>query len=273
MSIPGRTPWFPKPLWVGVPMNTPGACTTLPLTRLGGTPSRYALNTRTHTHTHTHTQLGCVAVSLPSLAHFGAPSRSLICDGACLVATQVHTNPSLDDATTSAAAGYFEGFVTSTRLEQTAINAGVYNYSVAPILNFIKTNEQWMDSMVALLPKMQIGSYDQLIWYQVSLVRSQLRGMEAGYLAGRKHTGVIITPVPLDYLTMVFLQLGGDLGDLGNLTGSPNSTRGEPGYGRSHCSALFRYLGDDILSTHATWSSLSYMLRIYKVHGFSVWSC
>eukprot|EP00729_Bicosta_minor_P011002 gene11002-15378_t len=198
---------------------------------------------------------------------------------------EVHTNPDIDDDTTAAAAGFFEGQVTALRIEQNAVNSGIPSFKLTPALSeYIASNSQFAMDMSDLATGLPKGHPDRRILYHVALVATQLTGMYEGYLAGRadlEKAGSALTADPLTYMQLQLLNMGGDLEDLDgigtcNVTAAAAAAAADgstpsPVFDKGRCSALVRLLdgNSDVLISQDTWSSLNSMLRMYKMVSFS----
>lgn len=188
----------------------------------------------------------------------------------------VHTNPSVDDRTAATAAGYFEGQITALRIEQQANNMGVQTYNASDTLKaYMAANANWVTSMEKMAANLQSGVPERKIWYQETLLRTQLEGLYQGYLAGRANLTKPVLASALTFDQLMLLNLGGDLEDLGNYesqTARPplKDENVSPVLGGGRCSALIKLTDDnkDIFVSQETWSSLNTMLRIWKMYDF-----
>ena len=136
------------------------------------------------------------------------------------------------------AAGLLEGNLTAT-----SIRAGIQTFKQTfkvdkNTLTFIWNNYQWIIT--------QIRKYQDVsdYWQRVSTMILQLLGMAKG--------------ANVSAHDLYLLNMQGDLGDLMN---------GKNGY--THCSALLKYLGDELHVAHTTWYYYSSMYRIYKTMDLS----
>lgn len=192
---------------------------------------------------------------------------------------EVHTNPDIDDATTAASAGYFEGWASAMRIEQYANNMAVQTYNMTKSLeDYIDANSQFMTDSIELASTLESGSPDRMIWYHTDLLQKQMEGIYLGYLKGRDALGAkAVLATPLTQRQFLLLNLGGDLEDLGSYhsnTLKAQQAKTDPSVSpvlsEGRCSAIIRLTDDnqDIFIAQETWSSLNTMIRVYKMYDF-----
>jgi hypothetical protein len=177
---------------------------------------------------------------------------------------EIHTNPSYPDETQASAAGFYEGSVTATLIEQNAYNSGLYTYQPsAGLAQFLQENTAFMSKMINESTSLPAGNPGRAYWYHVNLILAQLNGIYQGYQDARHNKGNVTADM------ILFINLSGDMEDLATVFGVENELE-NAFFENGHCSALLRLLEDnsDVYIGQSTWSSLNSMLRVYKLYDF-----
>jgi hypothetical protein len=186
------------------------------------------------------------------------------------------TSPLFSDEQQAYAAGYLEGHTTSGKIYEGIVNTGANFSWPPPLARFLEENDLFMRRSI-------VTEAPSPFWHQVSLVLTQLDGLQYGFADAPKPPGQPWVPPRALYN----VQLGGDMEDLSaalNLSTSPRraaraaarraalgaafASEGDEGGG--HCSALVRLLGDssDVLFGQVTWAGFEDMTRILKTYSF-----
>lgn len=186
---------------------------------------------------------------------------------------EVHGNPNMEDAVVARAAGVLEGKLTAHRILQAAINHGC-GPGVKPdpnVTNFFAVHDRWASAMGGV--SKQSSAAEAAYWHHFSLVDVQLRGLHEGYGLAVNESGGALPPLPFE--SVLYLNLGEELEQFAGFrpgvgVGQRLPTFGtlEPFEAANKCSALVRLTpgSRDLLIAQETWSSLSSMLRIYKMY-------
>ena len=147
-------------------------------------------------------------------------------------------------------AGYLEGFLTYTQINQSFVNQNIRDYvPTGQIKDFIVENYNYI---VDNVDKNQNETY----WYQTGLLMYQIKGMEDGFLALQPKVSRDIDPMG------IFWMYNWDLTELTDL--QLKYARGKSVLGSGSCSAMIKYTGDDLIASHVTWSEYETMLRTLK---------
>jgi len=182
------------------------------------------------------------------------------------------------------AAGYVEGFLTFSEMEQWSANTGADAANSKKLQKFLDENLAWT--------RAQAAANTSAYWQHVGALLAQIDGLAAGQAdaaaaAGRKAIGFqvvynsIIQGGDIFNLAQVYgvsaeqrartpalrrLVEGGRAAVEGNAAPAARAAAYAPRGRADHCSALVRLLpdGSDVLLTHTTWSGLENMLRIAK---------
>eukprot|EP00298_Acanthocystis_sp_HF-20_P006656 c16443_g1_i2.p1 GENE.c16443_g1_i2~~c16443_g1_i2.p1 ORF type:complete len:587 (+),score=244.62 c16443_g1_i2:32-1762(+) len=176
----------------------------------------------------------------------------------------IETNPNFGDEVQVQAAGFLEGFLTSTRIYQHATNTGNANPTIDPKLQaFLDSNMDWMLRHIN-----SSSSTNEQIWWQVHLVLTQLHSLYDGYKLGSCNS----QEGALSFESLLMINLDGDIEDLGAVLSGDRKLMADPFARRTHCSAVVSLTdsNDDLLVSQTTWSSLESMTRIYKMYSFAL---
>eukprot|EP01117_Protostelium_nocturnum_P000200 TRINITY_DN10274_c0_g1_i1.p1 TRINITY_DN10274_c0_g1~~TRINITY_DN10274_c0_g1_i1.p1 ORF type:complete len:528 (-),score=99.65 TRINITY_DN10274_c0_g1_i1:58-1641(-) len=167
----------------------------------------------------------------------------------------LESNPNFDDQTQAYAAGYLEGKLTMTQIHENYVNMAPLDPPLDPrVAQFPIQNLNWMNTQIPN-PSNPTPSFSQKYWTQVGLVLNQSQGMFDGF------NSLAPNEWKLTWYQWNALQLGCDWGDI-NSTVSNAPTSDD----NLHCSALVRLTpgNKELLSSHVTWSSYSWLLRVWK---------
>lgn len=172
----------------------------------------------------------------------------------------LETLPQFPDKIQAFAAGYLEGWVTSSLLHMHYQNTIVGRCDgkqglCDKIDSWVQTNDRWVKR------KVRHHKHSNPYWHHVGLTYQQINGLYSGYKGAVKHQPEMDVITYKDILTM---NIFGDLEDLESAMGTsevPAIVRGA-----GHCSALVRLLpnNSDLYVSHDTWNSYQNMLRIVK---------
>ena len=175
-----------------------------------------------------------------------------------------------DDALTSYAAGFAEGYLTVESSTFYAGNTGATNVNSKKLQKFLDENLAWIDAQVSA--DWPINA-DANYWATVGSVIEQTRGVAAGHAAAGG-------PLLFGDVYNAIIQ-GGDIFNLAGVYGVGVDAEAEGRYHKSsavsgirsdHCSALIRLLPNnaDIIAAHTTWSAFENMLRIVKRYDMAL---
>ena len=183
----------------------------------------------------------------------------------------VRTNGSYPDADQAHAAGVGEGYATAERILQSWVNT-MSTYCKDPsdqfcnkLKEFLYENQYWTGYMVSKM------SDKSNYWYHLDLVHRQIQGLYDGFS--------MVYPGRLELSDFYLMNLSGDLEDLEQALGGDGlkqvRARKREKVDRTHmlgtgsCSALVKWLPDDLLTSHITWNSYQSMIRIVKNYIFN----
>ena len=184
---------------------------------------------------------------------------------------EVHSNPALPDAIGARAAGVLEGKLTAHRILEAAINNGV-GPGMTPDKNlarFFKIHEQWASGMANVAN--ESSATEAAYWHHMGLVDAQLAGLHEGYEQAARDSHGALPSLPFE--SILYLNLGEERADFADFRPGVGIVRPLPTFGAleafeaaGKCSALVRLTKDDVMIAQETWSSLSSMLRVYKMY-------
>ena len=189
---------------------------------------------------------------------------------------EVHGNVKMSDDVVARAAGVLEGKLTAHRILQAAINSG-FGPGMTPnphVAAFMKVNKQWSTSMNAVAPLSSAA--DATYWHHAALVDAQLEGVHEGYQQAAEASHGALPSLPFE--SLLYLNLGDEMDQFAHWRPGIGVTHGLPTFGAlepfeaaGKCSALVRLTpnGDDVMIAQETWSSLSSMLRVYKMYDLN----
>jgi len=177
---------------------------------------------------------------------------------------EVETKETFPDKIQAFAAGYVEGWVTSSLLYMQYLNTVVGRCDgkeelCGRIQHWVDANTRWVEASVR--GKKHRSPY----WHQVGLFYTQLHGLYAGFQAAVKDgPGKEVT-----YTDLLTMNIFGDLEDLEGAFSDPSSWVPSTVRGLGRCSALVRLLpgNSDLLVSHDTWNSYQSMLRVLKSYS------
>ena len=187
-------------------------------------------------------------------------------DPATLVAAA--RNPTMMNATWFGA-GYGEGYATADLMYYNYYNRHVAETSA----NFTGETREWIDRHIAFMYRGAFGTpanANSPYWAQVGKVLLQIEGLQAGYTA-RQALAAAPKP-PLAFLDVFLLSFFDETADVERSTylsrGAPipEAVQRRLKEMGEHCSALIKLVPKDIFVSHATWNSLSGLLRTFKTY-------
>jgi hypothetical protein len=186
------------------------------------------------------------------------------------------------------AAGYLEGYVTSTRIGQIYVGNNLTYPQPPLVMGWIARHVAYMSQQAS--DNMNAG-YPSPFWTQLGNHLAQMEGIAAGYMASLTDSNRIgATNQPnMTFMDIFILNFNNELGDIWNImnvssmeatqspepprrktaaSSSSSSTRMPFRNGNLHCSALVKATSDDIFFSHVTWGGYNTMLRQYKIYRF-----
>eukprot|EP00042_Codosiga_hollandica_P055829 m.790454 g.790454 ORF g.790454 m.790454 type:complete len:574 (-) comp59202_c1_seq10:90-1811(-) len=180
---------------------------------------------------------------------------------------EVHGNPDFDDETMAEGAGYLEGYLTSTQIDDYAWNQKVKDYLPSPTLaEFFTNNTEFTRSNLQRSRNFPPGNATRAYWWHVHLVGKQLVGLHQGYSNISDTHYVTVEDI-------LFLNMQSEIPTLIDIYGGSQPgfvpKQNENSWSRDqHCSGLLRLLenNSDIFIAQTTWDTLNTMTRIFKLY-------
>lgn len=181
----------------------------------------------------------------------------------------IKTNGSYSNEDQAHSAGMGEGWVTADRILQSWVNT-MSSYCKEPtefcnkLKEYVFGNLYWMKYMVG-----KHGN-ECSYWHHVGLIQQQIQGLYDGFN--------MVYPNRLQLDDFYLMNFSGDLEDLEEAlkdglleqrARKRTKVEGEHMLGSGSCSAIIKWTGSDLLTSHITWNSYQSMIRIIKNYDFS----
>ncbi|WIA33202.1 hypothetical protein OEZ86_006348 [Tetradesmus obliquus] len=190
---------------------------------------------------------------------------------------RVVASSSFSDAEQMAAAGYLEGYLTASRINDHHHN--LKHYFIHQLNASLEKPMQWVDQQDKWLRQQVAANQQDTYWQVQGLLLAQLDGLYEGYdaaMAAADAAGTLPAGEWLSRDAIMFLNSNGELYDLMDMYDAEEAAarlaRMQPDELLTHlalqgkCSALIKVTADlgDLLFGHSTWDSFTAMTRIYK---------